>query len=91
MAALFGRQAALEGSYFFAEEQRAVAKMVEQMVSEGKLPQSALEAMQSKGINGSSSAHTGTYAGLPTTVINSNPDFVYNHVKQRVPSRCNVT
>ncbi len=84
MDSFTARLNAAEGSYFRTEQNNAVKLHMENMVEQGKLPQSALASF-SEGI-----IHPGeNYMGeaLPVTVINSRPASEVRDQSCRFPIR----
>ena len=72
MAGFSARLNALEGGYFHSEERSVTQKHLQKLVAEGKLPQSALTAIEEAAIT-ASNYHQGKIHSVPTTVINSRP------------------
>lgn len=79
------RIAAVEGSHFRAEEKTAVERHLRKLVTEGKLPPSALNSLL-EGSGAGSSTSLDPFSGV-STVTRGRPEseFVYQHVKGRIP------
>lgn len=73
--------AAMESSYFRAEDANAVRKHAERLVKEGKLPASSVTSL--------TDAHTPAIYGNIPTVVRHKPaaENVYNHVKGTLTER----
>ena len=72
MNAFAARLNAAEGTYFRSETQNAVERHLQKMADQGKLPQSALAAIQEAAVT-TGGAAKGHSQDIPTTVISSRP------------------
>lgn len=81
---------AVEGAYFRKEQENALRRQLEKMVGNGQLPRTALQPQNQKQLAETVSNTFPALSDVPVTILKGSPngDYVYQHVKGKVPGWC---
>lgn len=85
LAGLDGRAKAAEHFFMAREEQHALLRHVERLVSDGKAPQSMLDKLTHNLTRAATHTVPAAFAEVPTTVNTKPVGYVYNHVQHGPP------